>query len=102
MTREEQIKWLNRLIEGRKDPRGDTEIDIALKEAVKTLTEQRTGHWINIKDDDGVPIMYFWKCSICGAMFEDKDDGWYKEYGFKEYDYCPKCGAKMDVSESVS
>ena len=37
MTREEDIKWLNRLIESRKDSRGDTEIDTALKDAVKYL-----------------------------------------------------------------
>lgn len=40
MTREETLRWLNNLIEGRKDPRGDTEIDTALKEAVKIIGQE--------------------------------------------------------------
>ena len=40
MSREEQIKWLRRLLKLREDPKGDTEIDVALKCAIKALEQQ--------------------------------------------------------------
>ena len=39
MTNEEAIRWINNYLESRKDDRGDTEIDIALKMAIKALEQ---------------------------------------------------------------
>lgn len=40
MNREEQIKWLRKLLKLREDPKGDTEIDVALKCAIKALESE--------------------------------------------------------------
>ena len=34
-------------------------------------------------------------CSLCGNYFDRYDDGGY----YQDFDYCPKCGAKMDLKE---
>ena len=47
----------------------------------------RHGRWI---EDSG-----FNTCSLCGNYFDRYDDGGY----YQDFDYCPKCGAKMDLKE---
>ena len=47
----------------------------------------RHGRWI---EDGG-----FNTCSLCGNSFDRYDDGGY----YQDFDYCPKCGAKMDLEK---
>ena len=47
----------------------------------------RHGYW---KDEGGYNV-----CSLCAADFDKYDDGGY----LQDFDYCPKCGAKMDLEE---
>ena len=53
------------------------------------VTVQETGHWEAHKPDCRGYTAGF-KCSNCGEIV-------YTDYSMKEceYDYCPKCGAKM-------
>ena len=37
---------------------------------------------------DGNPVYYEWQCSVCGCIFEDDEP---------TYNFCPYCGAKMDM-----
>jgi rRNA maturation endonuclease Nob1 len=46
--------------------------------------QQRTGRWIRMKAYEK------WGCSECNTVFR---------FTFKEHDYCPNCGAKMEVEE---
>lgn len=49
------------------------------------------GNWIGTEFDgyaDGFPVYYEWKCSECGTVFEDEEP---------TYNYCPHCGAKMNL-----
>ena len=53
------------------------------RKAIRALpSTDRTGHWVF--DVDG----YFW-CSYCGK---------YPDYQVRTSDFCPNCGAVMDVS----
>lgn len=47
----------------------------------------RHGRWVG----DGC----YNTCSLCGNYFDRYDDGGY----YQDFDYCPKCGAKMDLKE---
>ena len=47
----------------------------------------RHGRWL----DEGCYNV----CSLCAADFDKYDDGGY----LQDFDYCPKCGAKMDLEE---
>ena len=54
---------------------------------------KKTGHWIGTEYDgyaDGNPVYDAYECSECGAEFCGEDF---------DFDYCPRCGAKMEVSE---
>lgn len=52
--------------------------------------ERKTGKWINHKDEH--------QCSICGeVVIADVYDGEWGSNGI--YEYCPNCGAKMEVEE---
>ena len=51
----------------------------------------KIGHWVGIEYDgyaDGNPVYCTWECSACGAMFSGEDF---------DFEYCPRCGAKMEV-----
>lgn len=55
--------------------------------------ERKKGRFIGTEYDgyaDGNPVYYEWKCSCCGAIFEDDEP---------TYNYCPNCGAKMEGGE---
>lgn len=85
MTREEAIKILNSLflvaevLKVGKEKR--REIKEALNMAIEALSEERTGEWVDRNDED------VWNyCSVCGEQSIDL------------FDYCPKCGAKMEVN----
>ena len=61
--------------------------------AIKALEQQpKTGHWIEEEVFDG-ELGY--RCSECGELFW-LESGTPKD---NEYDFCPKCGAKMVESE---
>ena len=54
-----------------------------LSEAIKAISAQRTGRWIEHRDYPGLAYL----CSECNLFTTDKSY------------YCPKCGAKMEVEE---
>ena len=69
MTREEAIEYfkdMNECTYGNVEP---------IQMAIKALEQEQTGHWIK---KDG-----YSDCSECGSHI------------VTEWDYCPKCGAKM-------
>ena len=62
----------------------------AFKQFRNDVPERNVGKWIGTEFDgyaDGYPVFYEWKCSECGCIFEDEEP---------TYNYCPRCGAKMD------
>ena len=53
----------------------------------------RHGKFVGTEYDgyaDGYPVYYEWECSQCGCVFEDEEP---------TYNYCPNCGAKMDLEK---
>ena len=56
--------------------------DIVAK--MPAVNPTKTGHWIRMKAYEK------WRCSECDTVFR---------FTFKEHDYCPNCGAKMQESE---
>jgi len=51
--------------------------------------DERNGRWEGSWYDgyaDGNPVYEEWRCSECGAEFKCED---------MDFDYCPRCGAKM-------
>lgn len=56
----------------------------SIMENAPTLILVKTGHWVGI--DDNV-----WECDVCGWIYEDDEPF---------YNFCPHCGAKMDVSDT--
>lgn len=61
-----------------------------------TPQEQRKGHWI---DKSHLFESCSAECSVCG----ERSNGYVTDNGFslqyKYYDFCPKCGAKMEEVE---
>lgn len=50
------------------------------------------GYWVGTQYDgfaDGCPVYDLWECSECREEYESEGDP-------PPYNYCPKCGAKMD------
>ena len=83
MTNEEAIRLLERIKDRINFEVTDAQKKMdALNMAIKTLSEQRMGHWIYIGNSEanGLKIM---KCSECGK----------RTYGSSKY--CPNCRAKM-------
>lgn len=72
----------------------------ALRELPLVTPQRPTGHWIEPRNDDGMsdPIYYQIRCSKCNF---DLDPQTFceelKRYGGDKY--CPRCGARMEVSE---
>ena len=64
----------------------------ALLELPSAQPERKRGTWI--EDDDGWDGI-IWRCSECDAVFA-LTDGTPEE---NEYNYCPHCGAKMEVND---
>ena len=62
------------------------------KEPAADVVEVRHGKWIHseIEDDDWGRIFHKWTCSVCGYSVAHNPAG---------ENYCPNCGAKMDVEE---
>ena len=55
-----------------------------LKTEPSIQPKPKTGHWIRMKAYEK------WGCSECSTVFR---------FTFKEHNYCPNCGAKMEVEE---
>lgn len=87
MTREEAIKEINKAFE----PAFANYIIIALTEGATVSdfakNKPKTGHWIYTGDyfTGAYETIEYIKCSCCG------------EYSLEEGDFCPNCGAKMEV-----
>lgn len=83
MTREEAVKILKGAI--KKPNTKDGYLGQALDMAIKALEQQpKTGHWIDVEILDSA----LWhECSECG------------ETEFYATDYCPNCGARMEVEK---
>ena len=50
------------------------------------------GHWVGEDYDgyaDGCPVYFSYRCSKCNAIFQTDDEP-------LDFDFCPRCGAKMD------
>lgn len=89
MTQEEAIKLLNNItsycdfVDGYGDMIDSTPYNEAVDLAIKALEQEpKTGHWIF---DEILDKHYY--CSECKSM------------GVDYWDYCPNCGAKMEVEE---
>lgn len=51
------------------------------------------GCWVGVEYDgyaDGCPVYHLWECSCCRDEYESEGDP-------PSHDYCPSCGAKMDL-----
>ncbi len=60
---------------------------------LRNVQEVKHGHWniekIGVKNYKGT-------CSICGLYYEDEPR---QILTFSDMEYCPRCGAKMEVEE---
>lgn len=59
--------------------------------------EVRCGTWVGEGDGydpDGFMVYDMWSCGVCGERFEEWDEK-------PTWNYCPNCGAKMEVSEDA-
>lgn len=55
--------------------------------------KEKTGKWIIIDDTE----QFTAKCSECGRIVDSRDI----HYWGKDFAYCGKCGAKMEVKENA-
>lgn len=77
----------------RDNPYIDAIID-ALDNLPSVTPQQKIGRWILSGG--------YWRCSNCNQktlLKLDKSKSGYREYAPIKSDYCPNCGAKMDVNE---
>ena len=51
----------------------------------------RHGRWIEVDPAYGI-----YECSACGSADENCSD-YYGEHNVKRQDYCPNCGARLDL-----
>lgn len=88
-----ELEYCSRYI---KDRRDITNLDLhfymwLFRNALKMITAPKHGKFIGTEYDgyeDGHPVYYEWKCSECGCVFEEEEP---------TYNYCPNCGAQMEV-----
>ena len=60
------------------------------RDALALIKEQKHGRWIGLEYDgyaDGYPVYDVWECSECGEEWN----------GEETPNYCPNCGARMEV-----
>ena len=58
--------------------------------------QQTHGRWELHGNDDDCGSSYF--CSKCGSSYDE--DYFYEHEQYIEFNYCPNCGAKMDLEDS--
>lgn len=86
---EKEEIWLLYVLNDKGDMASSYDVDIAF-DAVKYYvkdyidSQQKVGKWIRMKAYEK------WGCSECNTVFR---------FTFKEHDYCPNCGAKMQEVE---
>ena len=91
MTNEKAIQILKQYLD--MDAEVKSEYLEAQRKAIKSLEQEpKTGHWEYVYYDSN-PNIGNWHCSecrgICTEMHSIEDS----------YNYCPNCGAKMEVEE---
>jgi len=62
----------------------------ALRKLPSVEPERKKGKWIEGKKTPGYTK---WNCSECGLLVRNTQKPW--------YEYCPKCGAPMEVSNDT-
>ena len=92
MTKEEAIKILKDTLYDEKTP---TDYLEAVKMGIEALENQKTGHWILPKNDDGTSeiIEYQIRCSECGLVLDTQT--YYELKMNNGSNYCCRCGAEM-------
>lgn len=65
-----------------------------IKDLPSVKPQERTGHWINAQVGKLFPSNDF-KCSECGNILDFNG----VNCGRGDANYCPNCGAKMEVEE---
>jgi len=104
MTREEAIRWLER-IEERYIHGGDEVFDEARKEALHMAIEAlecKHGEWIDGLDipkeeRERHPYVYLHGEKYCSVCY--KEAYFDTDYGQQLFDFCPNCGADMRGDE---
>ena len=81
MTKIEALKILDEI------PTIGEQVD-ALEMAIEALEERKTGKWIYLNSNS-------FKCSLCGNFLNFNG----VNAGRGDANYCPNCGAKMEVGE---
>ncbi len=62
----------------------------AVEEMPSVEPERKPGKWIKVVDEEtSISITWHYECSSCGSR-----------KGWKDYHYCPSCGAKMEVDDA--
>lgn len=90
MTRGEALKVLDTI------PTIGEQVD-ALEMAIQALERDlKVGNWLEkeINSDTAIMVWQSARCSVC-----DKYHTTPYMYYFSHYDYCPHCGARMEVEE---
>lgn len=78
-------RWFDDYVQGY-----SSAIDDIIAEPEADVQEVKHGHWIEqakIKKDGEVRLVH-WQCSLCGCFL-----------GTNTANYCPACGAKMDLED---
>jgi len=63
-----------------------------IRQTVEELKKQKTGHWIHkLRHSEDKQFDYYEEtCSVCGAE---------ARFWWRNFKYCPMCGAKMEENE---
>lgn len=78
-------RWFDDYVQGY-----SSAIEDIIAEPEADVQEVKHGHWIEqakIKKDGEVRLVH-WQCSLCGCFL-----------GTNTANYCPACGAKMDLED---
>ena len=96
MTHDEMIDVLKGLVFGTFDRTTAKERE-ALDMAIQTLEqESRIGHWIDDDDRMGRSIYICSECNEYADKFIGGTEDW---WDLEKPNYCPNCGAKMEIKE---
>ena len=95
MTKQEILDYLDNVLHPIVSP-DNWNVYSELRDMIEELPSAepvRHGMFVGTEYDgyaDGNPVYYEWKCSECGAIFEEDEP---------TYRYCPNCGARMDEDD---
>ena len=85
MTIEEAINELFWIREDENDLKGKEALNMAIEALEQTEPERKPGKWVH--------MVGWWECNQCHAEYTDMPTC----MGKVIYEYCPMCGAKMEV-----